>query len=87
MDDFLFEALLWAFPVYVGLQWFAARAFAGGWRLAAFLPLLVMGPLLAFTLLAAASGSNLSPLLLIFASPPACLYLVGLILVRWLRQR
>jgi hypothetical protein len=75
MDDILLDALLWAFPVYLVLQGYTAWTWEGGWRLAALAPLLVMVPLVAFAILAAAAQSNLFPLFVIFAAPPAVLYL------------
>jgi hypothetical protein len=89
MEDFVFDALLWAFPVYVALQWYLGRRWDGGWRIAAFLPLLVMAPLVIVALLAAVAQSNLWPVFVIFASPPAVLYLLLLaglrFILRWSR--
>jgi hypothetical protein len=87
MEDILFDALLWALPAYVALQWYTLQAWQGGWRIAALVPLLVMGPLLAIAILAAVAQSNLWPVLLIFASPPACLYLLVLAAIRFFRRR
>jgi hypothetical protein len=78
MEDILLDALFWGFPVYLVLQAYTAWKWEGSWRLAALAPLLVMVPLVAFALLAAAAQSNLFPLFVIFASPPAVLYLLAL---------
>ena len=86
MEDILLDALLWAFPVYVVLQGYMAWKWEGGWRLAALAPLLVMVPLVAFAVLAAVAQSNLFPLFVIFASPPAVLYLFALGGVRLLMR-
>lgn len=54
-----------------------------GWKSAASLPLFLMIPLMVYTAWALAMGSNLWPLLLLFGSPFACLYLVALRIWRW----
>ena len=86
MEDILLDALFWGFPVYLVLQGYTAWAWEGGWRRAALVPLLVMVPLVAFAFLAAAAQSNLFPLFVIFASPPAVLYLLALGGVRLLMR-
>jgi hypothetical protein len=86
MEDILFDALLWALPAYVPLQLYLAWKWEGGWRIAALVPLLVMGPLVLVALLAASAQSNLWPVFLIFASPPACLYLLVLVAIRLFRR-
>jgi hypothetical protein len=86
MEDILLDALFWGFPVYLVLQGYTAWTWEGGWRRAALAPLLVMVPLVAFAILAAAAQSNLFPLFVIFASPPAVLYLLALGGVRLLMR-
>ena len=86
MEDIILDALLWAFPVYVVLQGYTAWKWEGRWRLAALAPLLVMAPLVAYAVLAAVAQSNLFPLFVIFAAPPAVLYLVVLGGVRLLMR-
>jgi hypothetical protein len=71
-----------AVPGYFVLQAFTVVQFSGGWRYAALVPLLGAVPLVIYTLLALATGSNLWPLLLILLSPIGLIYLVGLMMVR-----
>ena len=82
MDDLIGLAVMFAIPGYAVLQWQFARRWRGGWRVAALAPLIVMTPLAVHAALAFAAQSNLWPLLLIFASPFACLYLLALAGVR-----
>ncbi len=62
-----------AYPV---LQFFVLWRVAGRWRFWAFLPMLPMGYVLAITVYALLGGSNVWPILMIFTSPPAVLYLL-----------
>lgn len=71
-----------AVPGYFILQAFTVVQFSGGWRYAALVPLLGTIPLIVYTLLALAAGSNLWPLLLILLSPIGLIYLVGLMMLR-----
>ena len=71
-------------PGYFCLQLFMLFRYSGGWRLLAGLPLVGMIPLALYTLAALAMGSNLWPLMMLFLTPPAFLYLVGLLIVRLL---
>ena len=48
----------------------------GGWRILAGLPLPVMAYIVVVTIMALNEGSNLWPLLFIFAAPPAWIYLL-----------
>ena len=72
--------LMWlSVPLYVVLQAVAlARPES---RTAAAVPLVVMVPLFAYTGVALARGSNLWPLPLLFASPPAALLLAAVLLL------
>lgn len=71
--------LVWlAVPLYVVLQ--AVALVRPGSRAAAVVPLAVMVPVFAYTGLALAQGSNLWPLMLLFASPVAVLYLAVVLL-------
>jgi hypothetical protein len=54
----------------------------GGWRIAAALPLLLMLPIIAFTVRAYLDDSNLFPLMLILISPFAVFYLLAVMLLR-----
>lgn len=78
MDDLLGLAVMLSLPGYAVLQWYAARNWAGGWRIAALAPLAVMGPLIIHAVIAFVAQSSLWPLLVILVSPLACLYLIGL---------
>ncbi|RST84305.1 hypothetical protein EJC49_21370 [Aquibium carbonis] len=75
-------AIFGAFPGYLYLQVRSLSRWHGFWRLAAALPLLGMGPVIFYTVPAFLAGANLWPLGLIFAAPPACLYLLMLFACR-----
>lgn len=79
MDDLLGLAVMLSLPGYALLQWYAARSWTGGWRIAALAPLLVMVPLAIHAAIAFMAQSNLWPLMVILLSPLACLYLIGLL--------
>ena len=71
--------LIWlTIPAYLVVQVIALRRSSGGTRIAAALPLFVMVPVFVHAALAFAHESNLWPLLMLFASPVALLY-VGVI--------
>ena len=78
---------LWflAVPAYFFLQFFTAMRYRGGWLIAAPAPLVVMVPVVLHAFLAFLGGSNLWPILIIFVSPLAFVYLVGLAVVRAIR--
>lgn len=82
----LADAALLATPLYPFVQIAALIFLRGRWRLAAALPLVVTGPLLAVLLLVPLAGGNIGllPIVLVFAAPPSVLYLVGLLAVRLL---
>lgn len=61
-----------------GLLWF----WRGWWRIAAGLPLLVLGPALFVLIMGAMHGGNLAPLPFMFAAAAACAYLTLLLLLR-----
>ena len=67
---------------YVPLQIYTARKWRGGWRIAAFVPLLLMLPVCVFTAIALVQESNLWPILLIFAAPFGTAYLILLSVIR-----
>lgn len=85
--DLLILLAGWSVPGYFVLQAVLLLRWRGRWRQAAALPLLGMMPLLAYTLFALLAGSNLWPLMLIFLTPLALLYLLVLVLARWLGGR
>lgn len=70
-------------PGYVVMQAWMARSYRGGWRIAALAPLALMGPLLAYSLVALTGGSSLWPLMLILAAPFACTYLAVVMVARF----
>ena len=80
-------AIFAAFPAYLYLQVRSLKRWQGLWRLAAALPLLGMAPVLLYTVPAFLAGANLWPLGLIFAAPPACLYLLALLACRSVATR
>jgi uncharacterized membrane protein (GlpM family) len=68
---------------YLILQPLLAFRFTGKWRIAALVPLLATVPLIVQAAVAAATGSNLWPILLIFFMPCAFLYLLLLAALHW----
>jgi hypothetical protein len=63
-------------PLYLALQVWFGYAWSGRWRIAALVPLIVMGPVLIITVMGAVGGSNLWPLPLILLSPIGLAYLL-----------
>jgi hypothetical protein len=84
MEETIGLLIMLALPGYVVLQVWTVRAYRGGWRLAALVPLIVTIPLLAYSAVAFAGGSNLWPLLLILAAPFACTYLAIVMATRFI---
>jgi hypothetical protein len=82
MEILLGLLVMIALPGYWVLQIMLVKRYDGGWRIAALAPLIAMVPLLAYTAYAFAAGSNLWPLLLIFVSPVAFVYLAIVSAVR-----
>jgi uncharacterized membrane protein len=67
--------LLWlTVPAYLVLQVVALMRSSGGSQAAAALPLVVMVPVFALSAVALVQESNLWPVLMLFASPIALLY-------------
>ena len=83
MEDVLLDLIGWGLPLYVILQVWTLRRFAGRWRLAAAAPLALAVPLAVHALFALGAGSNLWPLLLIFFGPAGALFLLGLLAAHW----
>lgn len=83
-DGILGTVAIWSVPLYPIAQIVALVMTAGWWRVAAGLPLLVTGPLVAILGLCTIVGIDIGllPLVLVFASPPAVLYLGVLGIVR-----
>lgn len=83
--DALVDFMLLAVPGYFVLQAAALLTQRGRWRLASMAPLLIIVPAAFHAVLALAAGSNLWPIVLIFAAPLGFLYLIALLALRWLR--
>jgi hypothetical protein len=62
--------------LYLVLQVRALWRWSGAWRLAALPPLALMGAAVVYTARLMGEGSNLAPMLVIFAFPVALLWLV-----------
>ena len=82
MDWLVGELLILAGPVYFFLQLLMAVRYRGRWLVLSLVPLLLMVPLAVHAGMAFAAGSNLWPMLLILAAPVACIYLLGLAVVK-----
>ena len=82
MDWLIGELVMLAAPAYFFLQALMAARYRGRWLVLSLVPLLFMVPLALHAALAFASGSGLWPLLLIFASPIAFAYLLGLAVIK-----
>lgn len=75
----------WSIPGYIVLQIHTLRKYREGWRKAALVPLIGTIPAFGHALIALAANSNLWPLVMLFVTPFAFLYLVGLVIVRRVR--
>lgn len=75
-------AFMAAVPLYPVMQLLLLWRMRGGWRMATALPLILMVPVLLYTVFAYLHGSNIFPLVLIFTSPLAALYLLVIMLLR-----
>ena len=64
------------FPIYVITQMVAIFRLRGGWRWASLVPVIPMIYVVAVTIKAFEQQSNLWPLLLIFSSPLALVYIL-----------
>lgn len=82
MDWLIGELVMLAAPAYFFMQVLMAVRYRGRWLVLSLVPLLFMVPLALHAALAFAAGSGLWPLLLIFASPIAFAYLLGLAVVK-----
>lgn len=82
MDWLIGELVMLAAPAYFFLQLLMTVRYRGRWLVLSLVPLLVMVPLAIHAALAFAAGSDVWPLLLIFAAPVAFTYLFGLALVK-----
>lgn len=83
LGSMLVPLMGWSIPGYLVLQIYMLLTFRGAWRKAALVPLLLMVPLTGYTIFALLAGSNLWPLMLLFLTPLAFLYLVAVAVARW----
>jgi hypothetical protein len=81
MDPFLL-----LFPlvpiVWLTLQVLALWTMRGGWRIAAWIPVAVIGSAIVVAVLGVLAGSNLAPIWVVFALPLCLIWIVGLWIVR-----
>jgi len=82
MDWLIGELLILAGPVYFFLQLLMAVRYRGRWLVISLVPLLLMVPLAVHAGMAFAAGSNVWSVLLILAAPVACVYLLGLAVMK-----
>lgn len=78
----IFLAVMWSIPVYFVLQIVLLWRFRDVWRKMVTIPAVLMLIVLAYTVYAYLDGSNIFPLVLIFTSPLALLYLLVIVGVR-----
>ena len=76
------ELLTVSGPMYFFLQVLMLARYRGRWLLLSLAPLLVMVPLAVHAGYARAAGFNGWPLLLVLTTPFACLYLLGLAVLK-----
>ena len=82
MNWLIGELVILAGPVYFFLQLLMAVRYRGRWLALSLVPLVLMLPLAVQAGFAFAAGSGAWPMLLVLASPVACLYLLGLAVVK-----
>ncbi len=82
MEWLIGELVMLAGPAYFFMQLLMAVRYRGHWLAFSLVPLLFMVPLAVHAGFAFASGSNLWPVLLIFAAPIAFTYLLALSIVK-----
>jgi hypothetical protein len=83
VDTILGLAMMAGLPLYVAAQIAAPVFLRGRWRIASLMPLLAVAPAAVHAGLALAAGSNLWPIVILFAAPLAFLYLCGLFVLRF----
>jgi hypothetical protein len=67
---------------FILLQVTALWKWRGKWRIAALASAMPMALVIAYTVYGAAAGGNLFPLVLLFSSPPALVYLLVLFVIK-----
>ncbi|MGO9702961.1 MAG: hypothetical protein ACLPX7_27305 [Xanthobacteraceae bacterium] len=82
-DTWIAVASMLSVPAYLVLQFWLGLAWTGGWRWAAFLPLVLTLPALSLTVYATSRGANLAPMPILLAAPPALFYL----LIAWVLHK
>jgi hypothetical protein len=82
MTDWLGSAVIYSVPLYFILQAWFAYSWGGGWRIASLVPLIAIGPAIAYSLLALSRGSNLWPLFVVFLAPLGLIYLLIVWVIR-----
>ncbi len=86
-ETLLGMAIVWCVPAYFVAQILTLVRWRERWRFAAGLPLIVLAPVLLYTVYAYLQGSNIFPLVLIFTSPVLLMYLGVLWAIRRSRLR
>jgi hypothetical protein len=87
MVDGIGLVVMMSVPLYFILQVWFAYTWVGGWRIASLVPLVAIGPAVAFSAFALAHGSNLWPLTVILLAPLCLVYLLIVCAIRALRNR
>ena len=85
--DWLGLMIMAGVPLYFVLQAWLAASWSGRWRVASLVPLLAIGPAVAFSLFALLHGSNLWPLTVVFLAPLGLIYLVIVCAIRTIAGR
>lgn len=75
------------FAIYVVLQLVTVVSIKRNWRVIAMLPVPIMIGVLLWTIYAYRSGSNLWPIVMIFASPLAILGVLVIWIAMWIAQK
>jgi len=79
--------MFWSFPVYLALQFVVIIKSNGYWRFLSAIPILPMLLILGYTIYALSQGSNLWPLLLLFSSPAALLYVFIFLIILTINKK
>ena len=74
-DEWSIPAMFWSFPIYLVMQVIALKKTGGLWWFAAFFPLIPMLAVLVITIIGFSERSNLWPIMLLFTSPAAFIYM------------
>ena len=85
MELLLGMVVMLSVPAYFVVQPMVLMRWQGPWRKSAFVPLLLVGPAIAYSTFALVDGSNLWPMTLIAAAAISTIYLSILWLLQWVR--